>query len=48
MRAGKLNMTGGTINVTGAANLLGKVGDSNVTVGPHGVIYDQLAHYPDN
>lgn len=48
MRAGQLNMTGGEIRVTGAADLLGKVGDSKVTVGPHGVIYDQLAHYPDN
>lgn len=48
MRAGILNVTGGTIIGTGDPELKGKVGDSKVTVGPNGVIYDQLAHYPDS
>lgn len=47
MRAGVLNVTGGTIIGTGDSELKGKVGDSSVTVGPNGVIYDQSAHYPD-
>ena len=48
MRAGKLNMTGGTVIATGEPDLIGKVGDSKIVVGPNGIIYDQSAHYPDN
>lgn len=48
MRAGVLNMSGGTVIGTGESGMKGKVGDSSVTVGPNGVIYDQSAHYPDN
>lgn len=48
MRAGILNMTGGIVTGTGESGTKGKVGDSQVTVGPNGVIYDQSAHYPDN
>lgn len=48
MRAGVLNMSGGTVIGTGEPGTKGKVGDSSVTVGPNGVIYDQSAHYPDN
>ena len=48
MRAGVLNMSGGIITGTGESGTKGKVGDSKVTVGPNGVIYDQSAHYPDN
>lgn len=48
MRAGVLNMSGGTVIGSGESGMKGKVGDSSVTVGPNGVIYDQSAHYPDN
>ena len=48
MRAGVLNMTGGVVAGSGESGMKGKVGDSSVTVGPNGVIYDQSAHYPDN
>lgn len=48
MRAGVLNMSGGTVIGSGESGTKGKVGDSSVTVGPNGVIYDQSAHYPDN
>lgn len=46
MRGGQLNMSGGSIVATGVPGSLGKVGDSKVTVGPYGIVYDQKAHYP--
>ena len=45
-RAGILNVTGGFISGSGNPELLGKVGDSRVVVGPNGIIVDQSAHYP--
>ena len=48
MRAGVLNMSSGTVIGSGEPGMKGKVGDSKVTVGPNGIIYDQSAHYPDN
>lgn len=46
LRAGTVNITGGTISGSGDASLLGKVGDSRVVVGPNGIVYDQSAKYP--
>jgi hypothetical protein len=48
VRAGVVNIAGGTIIGTGNSELLGKVGDSRVVVGPNGVVYDQSSHYPEN
>lgn len=45
-RAGQVNINGGIIRGTGDPELVGKVGDSRVVVGPNAVIYDQTAHYP--
>ena len=47
MRGGKANITGSTIIATGESNLVGKVGDSRVVVGPTGVIFDRDANYYD-
>lgn len=46
LRAGTVNITGGTIQGSGSTDLLGKVGDSRVVVGPNGIVYDQIAKYP--
>lgn len=48
IRAGVLNVTGGTIIGTGNSELVGKVGDSRIVVGPEGIVYDQASHYPDS
>ena len=46
MRAGQVNINGGTIRANGATNVFGKVGDSRVVVGPYAVVYDESAKYP--
>jgi len=46
MRAGEVELNGGSIVATGATKVKGKVGDSNVTVGPYAVVYDESAKYP--
>jgi len=46
MRAGEVELNGGSITANGASGVLGKVGDSKVTVGPYAVVYDEKAAYP--
>lgn len=46
MRAGEVELNGGSIIATGATGVKGKVGDSKVTVGPYAVVYDESAKYP--
>lgn len=46
-RGGTVNLNGGTITATGAANAVGKVGDSRVVVGSYAVVYDANSKYPD-
>ena len=47
-RGGTVNIgEGTTIVANGAAGVLGKAGDSKVTVGPYAVVFDKSANYPD-
>lgn len=46
MRAGEVELNSGSIVANGVSGSLGKVGDSNVTVGPYAVVYDEKANYP--
>jgi len=46
-RAGTVVINDGAkITANGASGVLGKVGDSKVTVGPYAVVYDKSANYP--
>lgn len=47
MRAGQLNMTGGTIIADGLANTTGQVGDNKPLVPSSGIVFDPDANYPD-
>ena len=46
MRGGTVNLNGGKITATGASGILGKVGDSQITVGPYAVVYEAKSRYP--
>lgn len=46
MRGGTVNLNGGKITATGATGVKGKVGDSQVTVGPYAVVYEAKSRYP--
>lgn len=46
MRAGEVELNGGSITAIGESGILGKVGDSKITVGPYAVVYDEKANYP--
>jgi hypothetical protein len=47
-RGGTVNIgEGTTIIANGEAGVLGKAGDSSVTVGPYAVVFDKGANYPD-
>ena len=46
MRGGTVNLNGGTITANGTTEVLGKVGDSRVVVGPYAVVYDANSKYP--
>lgn len=46
MRAGEVELNGGSITANGTTGVKGKVGDSRVVVGPYAVVYDELAKYP--
>lgn len=46
MRAGQMNMTGGTITATGTAS--GKVGDSKIVANCYGIQLDYESNYPGN
>ena len=46
MRAGEVELNGGSITANGTTSVKGKVGDSRVVVGPYAVVYDELAKYP--
>ena len=47
MRGGTANITGGEIITTGKQEVVGKVGDSKVVVGCHGVQVDGISRYYD-
>lgn len=47
MRAGELNMTGGSITANGNADVYGKVGDNTPLVPSSGIVFDPDAAYPD-
>ena len=46
MRGGTVNLNGGSIVATGESGILGKVGDSQITVGPYAVVYEAKSRYP--
>lgn len=46
MRAGDVQLLGGTITANGETGVKGKVGDSRVVVGPYAIVYDQESKYP--
>lgn len=46
MRAGEVELKGGSIIANGTKGTVGKVGDSRVVVGPYAVVYDEKANYP--
>ena len=46
MRGGTVNLNGGKITATGTSGVLGKVGDSQITVGPYAVVYEAKSRYP--
>ena len=46
MRAGEVELNGGSIIATGTAGVRGKVGDSQIVIGPYAVTYDEKANYP--
>jgi hypothetical protein len=46
MRAGEVELNGGSIVANGVSGSRGKVGDSRVVVGPYAVVYDESAKYP--
>lgn len=46
-RGGTVNLLGGSIKANGASEVLGKVGDSRIVVGPYAVVYDAQSKYPD-
>ena len=46
MRGGTVNLNGGKVTATGASGVLGKVGDSQITVGPYAVVYEAKSRYP--
>lgn len=46
MRAGDVQLLGGSITANGTTGVKGKVGDSRVVVGPYAVVYDQESNYP--
>lgn len=46
MRGGTVNLNGGKITATGETGVKGKVGDSQVTVGPYAVVYEAKSRYP--
>ena len=45
-RGGTVILNGGSIVANGASGVLGKAGDSKITVGPYAVIFDKKAAYP--
>jgi hypothetical protein len=48
-RAGNVVINeGAKITANGATGVMGKVGDSKVTVGPYAVVYDKSANYPES
>ena len=48
-RAGNVVINDGAkITANGTTGVIGKVGDSNVTVGPYAVVYDKSANYPES
>lgn len=47
MRGGTANITGGKIITTGNQEVVGKVGDSKVVVGCHGIQVDGISRYYD-
>ena len=47
MRAGELNMTGGTIIADGNADAVAQVGDNKPWVPSSGIVFDPDANYPD-
>lgn len=46
MRGGSVILNGGRIQANGASGVLGKVGDSQITVGPYAVVYEAKSRYP--
>lgn len=48
MRGGKLDIKGGTITATGAADLTGYVGDNENAIPTSGIVYDHAAGYYDH
>ena len=45
-RGGNVILNGGSVIANGATGVLGKAGDSKVTVGPYAVVFDKKAAYP--
>lgn len=45
-RGGTVILNGGSIVANGASGVLGKAGDSQITVGPYAIIFDKKAAYP--
>lgn len=45
-RGGHVVLNGGEIYANGTSGVLGKAGDSKVTVGPYAVVFDKKAAYP--